>query len=369
MVPKIPIQNLYYLLCYVWDLPDQRNKIKVDGEKCHSLENLLAIILLNVCERLLKRGLTPAYRYLLEEVDGVKGKLNMSSTLKSGRIRLSKTYCHVDELSEDTLINQIVYSTLKRTATLDHLDKSICANITRTLRKFPRISCIHLSDKVFDRVRLARNNRHYSLALHVCKLLFQSTLPKKDTSGRYEFMDFTEDEFQMNALFERFLMNFCKRHCRKQFPQIHREYIHFQLTPFGMMFKRAGEAIPLMETDVSLYNPQTGVKKILDAKYYKETLIAKYGAKAKVRREHLSQIISYVMNQEDNNIPHTLNTSGTLVYPTINEDFDFSYRYKDTSHIIRLTTINLNQDWNKIEARLKEIVEREQPHANIPMTL
>ncbi len=357
MIPGIPIQNLYYLLCYAWDVPDQRNKVKVDGEKCPSLVNLIATILLNICEHLLKRGLAQSYHYELQEVEGVRGKLNVSSTLKSGRMRLGYTNCQVDELSQDTLINQIIYSSLKRLLVSDDIDKSIRENLNKTLHKFPRISEIHLTNKIFDQVNLVRNNRSYALVLNTCKLLFQSTLPKKDKVGQYEFIDFTEDEFKMNYLFERFLMNFCKRHCKEHFPQVHREYINFQLTPFGMMFKRAGEVLPVMETDVSLYNPQTGDKKILDAKYYKEPLVAKYGAQEKVRREHLSQIISYVMNQEDINNPHTFDTSGTLVYPTIDEDFDFSYRYKGTNHIIRATTINLNQDWNNIEARIKEIVE------------
>ena len=356
MIPKIPIQNLYYLLCYVWDVPDQRNKVKVDGEKCHSLENLLAIILLNICEHLLRRGLTQSYRVELQEVEGIKGKLNISSTLKNGRMRLGNTICQVDELSQDTLINQIVYNSLKRLAALKSIDKDIRENINKTIRKFPQISTIHLDNKVFDQVKLVRNNRYYSLALHVCKLILQSTLPKKGIEDQYEFIDFTEDEFKMNYLFERFLMNFCKQHCKEQFPQVRREYIHFQLTPFGMMFKRAGDALPTMETDVSLYNPETGAKKILDAKYYKETLVSKYGAQEKIRREHLSQIISYVMNQENCDNPHTFSTSGTLVYPTVDEDFDFSYRYKDTNHTIHVTTINLDQEWSKIEARVKEIV-------------
>ena len=81
-----------------------------------------------------------------------------------------------------------------------------------------------------------------------------------------------------------------------------------------------------------------------------------YYIMSKVRREHLSQIISYVMNQEDSGNPHTFGTSGTLVYPTIDEDFDFSYRYKNTNHMIHVTTVNLNQDWEKIETRIKEIV-------------
>ncbi len=160
----------------------------------------------------------------------------------------------------------------------------------------------------------------------------------------------------MNAIFERFLMNFCKQNCKEEYPEVHREYIDFKLTPFGMMFKRAGAALPTMETDVTLYNPSTGKKSILDAKFYHESLVSKYGGQGKVRREHLSQIISYVMNQEDAARPHTLNTSGTLVYPTINEDYDFSYRYRDTNHTIHVRTVNLSQDWEKIEERIKEII-------------
>ena len=75
MIPKIPIQNLYYLLCYIWDVPDLRNKVNVNGEKCHSPENLLATVLLNICEHLLKRGLAQSYRYEQQEVEGIGGKV------------------------------------------------------------------------------------------------------------------------------------------------------------------------------------------------------------------------------------------------------------------------------------------------------
>lgn len=86
-------------------------------------------------------------------------------------------------------------------------------------------------------------------------------------------------------------------------------------------------------------------------------LVSKYGGREKVRREHLSQILSYVMNQEDRSKPHTLNACGTLVYPTVDEDFDFSYRYKEGGHRIFVRTVNLRQPWRKIEERVKEIVK------------
>ena len=44
------------------------------------------------------------------------------------------------------------------------------------------------------------------------------------------------------------------------------------------MFKEAGEALPMMETDVTLFNPNTLEKLILDAKFYREALVSKFAA-------------------------------------------------------------------------------------------
>ena len=57
MQQKIPIENLYYLLCYAWGVSDQLDKVKVDGEKCHSLENLLSMVLIMLAIGYCAKGL------------------------------------------------------------------------------------------------------------------------------------------------------------------------------------------------------------------------------------------------------------------------------------------------------------------------
>lgn len=362
MPQQIPIQNLYYLLCYAWDVPDLQRKVKVDGALCHSPQNLLAMVLVAACERILRRGLTHEYQFEEQEVEGIRGKLNVADTLKSGKYRQGRTVCMVDELSQDVPINQIIYSTFKRLLRLPSLDKTVQDKVRNVLRRFPRLREIPVTPQTFERVKIHRNNRSYTLVLHVCKLIHQSTLPKQGTEGRYEFIDFTRDEFKMNILFERFLMNFCKLHCREEFPEIGRSNIDFHLSSYGMVFTQDNEQalrlLPTMQTDVTLYNPSTGRKTILDAKYYEQMLTSRFSQQGKIRREHLSQILSYVVSQEKNTDPHTHGTDGILVYPTVTEDYDVAYRYRNTAHTIRVSTINLNQDWPLIEARLKDIVER-----------
>lgn len=362
MTNVIPIQNLYYILLYAWDVPEQKYRVRVDAEQCHSLPNLFVQMLIGITERLLKQGLTQEYQRKSEDVEGLRGKLCIGETMKVGRLRQGRTICEIDELTHDIHLNQIVYTTLCNSIHMEGVDPSNKERILHLLRRFPLTNKIRLSEKVFSMVQIHRNNRFYLFVVHICQLLYQSLLPIEGSKGVYKFVDFTQNDFKMSAIFERFLMNFCKQHCKEEFPIIGRTNLDFHLTPFGMVFtqdnNQAIRLLPSMQTDVTLYNPTTGRKTILDAKYYQNTLSSHYGQQGKIRREHISQILSYVVSQENPNEPHTLHTDGILVYPTVTDDYDIAYRYNNTFHTIRVSTINLNQDWQKIEERLKDIVER-----------
>ena len=357
---NIPIQNIFYLLCYAWGMADMRSKVKIGISDCKTMGNLLAHILASATEELLRRGLTQEYHETEQIIEGIKGKLNVSSTLKQGRNRQGKTICHCDELSVDALINQIIYSTFSNVMRMNDIDRRNKERISKLMRRFPQTKSICITNQDFHKIRLHRNNRYYNFILKVCEMLHDSVLPDESRKGKLEFMNFVDDERQMNILFERFLLNFCKQECNETYPIVGRSHIHFQLTPTAMTFvsgtDEAIDFLPIMETDVTLYNPKTGRKTILDAKYYHETLASKFGSKGKFRREHLSQIITYVMNQEDDNDPHTKETDGILIYPTIDKDIDVSYTYKNTNHNIRVCTVNLNKDWQLIEARIKGII-------------
>lgn len=145
MQQKIPIENLYYLLCYAWGVSDQLDKVKVDGEKCHSLENLLSMVLIHVCDRLLRQGLVREYRFEEQEVEGVRGKLNLAETLKSGKHLNGRTICQVDELTQDVVINRVIFSTLKRLMRIEGIDEDIRVRLRKTLVRFPHIQEIRVT--------------------------------------------------------------------------------------------------------------------------------------------------------------------------------------------------------------------------------
>lgn len=118
---KIPIQNIYYILCYAWDMGELRDKVNVDAEKCNNFSNMLVHLLLNATDELLRRGLSHGYSSLYNETDCIKGKFIISDTLKSMRYRFGKAWCNYDDYSSDILINQIIFSSLRESIRIDGL--------------------------------------------------------------------------------------------------------------------------------------------------------------------------------------------------------------------------------------------------------
>lgn len=352
MEAQIPIQNLYYLLCYAWGLPEQRDWVKVDADSCPAVLDLLSRLLTKGADILLKRGIAKEYRTHEEKIAGIKGKLELAKTIKANRHREGKTICTLDDLTGDILLNQIVYTTMYRLLGNKDLDKNVGKDLLRTFRRFPKVTIIDINRGTFKDVRLNRNNRFYRLIISVCEMLHANMLPDKQRPGEYRFIDFTRDEDVMNSIFEAFLRNFYHQECSDEYPIVRRTRIPFH---FDAINAEDEELLPIMETDVTLDNPKEGKRIILDAKYYQEMFVSRSGMNKKLRTDHIRQIESYVKHQEDPSIPYTMQTKGIMVYPKTNIDVT-NIDYDSDGHILRFCTVDLGQDWREIDKRLRQII-------------
>jgi 5-methylcytosine-specific restriction enzyme subunit McrC len=59
---QIPIENIYYLLCYAWNKLDEKERVNVSIDDKTELLDLFAKILINATKMLLKRGIDKNYR-------------------------------------------------------------------------------------------------------------------------------------------------------------------------------------------------------------------------------------------------------------------------------------------------------------------
>lgn len=341
----IPIENIYYLLCYAWNKLEEKERVNVSVDDKTELLDLFAKILINGTKLLLKRGIDKSYIDYTDEIIGVKGKVQISQTLKSNLLLKQRTVCTFDTFSSNILTNRILISTLYLLSRTKGLDRELKNELITLQRMFSGIDLIEINNSLFSKIKLNRNNRFYGFLLNVCQIIYENTLPSEQL-GNYKFADFTQDERKMNQLFEAFIRNFYRIEQNK-YNIVKKETIKWQ---FDCKNQGSFQFIPKMETDITLEN--RAEKIIIDAKYYKQTMLINYD-KERINSNNLYQLFSYLINQEDQTLK-TINAKGILLYPTIEKEYDLQYKYK--GHIIEIRTINLNSNWKLIAERLYELI-------------
>lgn len=341
----VPIQNIYYLLCYAWDKLEERDRVHINPDGITELQDLFAKILINGTRLLLKRGIERTYIETVEEYAGIKGKLLVELSVKRNLFAQKKTICCFDEFSSDILINQIILTTILKLINTKQLDKDLKKQLRSLVYMLPGIKRINLNARTFKQVRLNRNNKFYGFLMNVCEIIYENLLPTEEP-GNFTFNDFTRDDRKMNQLFEAFVRNFYKLEQIK-FSSVRVERIKWQLIPKD---RESEKYIPRMMTDITLENNEQKI--IIDAKYYRETLASYYDSE-KIHSTNMYQLFSYLLNQEDLS-NKSKQAKGILLYPTIKKSYDLSYQFRE--HTIEIKTVDLDMKWKEIAARLQSII-------------
>ena len=342
MSRDIPIENLYYLLCYAYDkLPD--NAItRGDSENCPNSENLLALALARGIKNLQRRGLERQYKERIEETARLQGRVLLHESRRQMIDRQGRMLCEFDELTVDCLSNRILKSACELALRSRELTPMVRREIRLAGKLFHEVRSIRLTESICARVRLHRNNRRYRLPLAICRLLLRSMNPNEQSGNREFFDPFMEDK-TMAALFEKFVRNFAKIHmpwCKVSGRQI----------PWDGEFDEISKPhIPIMETDVTL--EADNFKRIIDCKFYKETMVARY-EQLKVRSGHLYQLGAYLRNASV--MPDWENVTGQLLYPAVGQKLDLNFKINGFE--IKVTSVDLDQYWQTIEEQLLEAI-------------
>src|SRR5688572_14056077 len=105
MTESIPIQNIYFLLCYAWDKLDEGETVDVTSLDTNRLADLFARVLTSGTYHLIRRGFDRDYLAFSEETPRIRGRINFPECIKRNLINRGRPLCEFDELSYDVIHN------------------------------------------------------------------------------------------------------------------------------------------------------------------------------------------------------------------------------------------------------------------------
>jgi 5-methylcytosine-specific restriction enzyme subunit McrC len=338
---KIPIKNLFYLLCYAWDVLEPGQVAEVGTVEAPDLENLMASVISGPLERLLRRGLERDYQEKREDATCIRGRIDFQETAK--RMLRGRGAAHVvfDELSPDTLANRILKATihtLLRFETLAASNREELAGLYRGLRE---VSDARVSTGSLYRVRLHRNNQDYRLLLSICEMIHRYALPEEDGHGM-RFVDF--DEGQMWKVFQQFVTNLYRK-----------KQNMYRVNPdaFAWSVSRSPEVerftLPVLQTDIVLTSPASRV--VIDTKFFAEPFDRRYGVT--VRPAHLNQMFAYMQNLAARD-DRRRQVNGVILYAAVSGEFQQDWTL--FGHNLRVAGVDLSNDWRLIEKSLLSVI-------------
>lgn len=335
------------MLCYAWNVLEQSDSIFLGSEKFDNIYNLFARIYVNGTSSLIKRGLNRYYIQENEAVSTLKGKINISDSIKEQTFRNGRMICQYDNFSEDIKLNQIVKTTINILIKAPKLDADLRNKLMKLRLYFEDVQDITFSKGLFSALRYNRNNYQYPMLINISKLIYQGLITN-EVDDEIAFSDFVRDK-QMSKLYEKFVLNFFRMHLDETIYNVHAPKLKWNLDE--EISEEDLALLPEMRTDIVIENKVKNTQLIIDTKYYAQTLVSSNWTDIeKVRTGHLFQILAYV-----NNSDFIGNVRGMLLYPTIEKEINANFPIG--GKIIGIRTLNLDTEWKEISDRLLSLIE------------
>lgn len=340
----IPVRNIYYMLAYAFSVLIEGRYRDLSTEHFDNVGELCAAVLERGITSQIKRGLYRDYMPRTETISSVRGKIEVTESVKSQVFYRRQLVCSFDEFSIDTPMNRIIKATVNLLLRSD-MSKARKKSLKNLMLYFAEVKSVDLRHADWN-LRYDRNNQTYRMLIAVCWLIYRGLI-QTQSDGTVRMMDFL-DEQRMSHLYEKFLLEYFRR----EHPElsVSASYIPWALDD-GF-----DNDLPIMKSDVTL--SKEGRVLVLDAKYYAQTMQKNFN-KRTLHSGNLYQIFTYVKNKEAElaRAGADRNVSGMLLYAKTDEHQQPNGVYRMSGNQISVKTLDLNVPFDGIRAQLDAIVD------------
>ena len=339
----IRIQNIYYMLAYAFQVLDEQGYRNVAIEDFDNTAELCAAILVRGISTQIKRGLGKEYIPRTEALSSLRGKIDITESIKTQALQRNLLVCSYDEFSVNSHMNRIIKSTVLLLLRAD-ITKIRKKKLRKLLVFFDDVDAIDLHSVNWN-MQYNRNNQNYRILISICYLVVKGLL-QTQSDGTTKLMDFL-DEQRMHRLYEKFILEYYRR----EYPQIS---ANASQIPWKLDDDMSA-MLPVMQSDIMLTHGEKTL--IIDAKYYSHTTQIQYD-KHTLHSGNMYQIFTYVKNKEAELADKPHEVSGMLLYARTDEEVYPENEYHMSGNRIEVRTLNLDRDFSQIKAQLDEIARK-----------
>jgi 5-methylcytosine-specific restriction enzyme subunit McrC len=332
------------MLSYAFQALTQSNYEDVAKEKFEDLHNLFAAVLAKGIGYQLKKGLYREYLNRQEDMSVMRGKVNITGTIRSKLERKRVLTCEYDELSENNKLNQILKTTVMLLLRHAKVKPEYKDDLKKKMLFFSNVDTLEPPSIKWSSIRFQRNNQTYRMLVSICQLIIEGMLITTD-KGDYRLATFI-DEQRMCQLYEKFVLEYYYRN----FSSL---TVSASQIPWALD-NGVGTMLPVMQSDITIQKKETVL--IIDAKYYAQTTQVQYN-KHTLHSNNLYQIFTYVKNKDSEfgEKPHVV--SGLLLYAKTEEEIQPDNSYQMSGNKISVRTLDLNREFAEIAEQLNSIAQ------------
>ena len=330
------------MLSYAFQILQEKGYSNIATEDFDNAAELFSAILSKGISLQLKRGLNKDYIEVREPLSAIKGKIDISDSIKTRSVMKSQLICSYDEFSENSYFNRILKTTVLLLLKAD-ISKSRKKELKNLMMYFSNVDILDIHN-IDWHIRYNKNNQSYHLLLSICNLVIKGLLQTQQ-DGTSKLMNFLDEQNECK-LYEKFILEYYRKH----FPQIsaNAEQIPWQLDD-GVK-----DMFPIMQSDIMLKKGNNVL--IIDAKYYSHTTQSRFDSHT-LHSANLYQVFTYVKNKEYELREKEHKVSGMLLYARTDEELQPNNTYYMSGNRIDVRTLDLNLQFSDIALQLDNIVK------------
>ena len=330
------------MLSYAFQILQEKGYSNIATEDFDNAAELFSAILSKGISLQLKRGLNKDYIEVREPLSAIKGKIDISDSIKTRSVMKSQLICSYDEFSENSYFNRILKTTVLLLLKAD-ISKSRKKELKNLMMYFSNVDVLDVHN-IDWHIRYNKNNQSYHLLLSICNLVIKGLLQTQH-NGTSKLMNFLDEQNECR-LYEKFILEYYRKH----FPQIsaNAEQIPWQLDD-GVK-----DMLPIMQSDIMLKKGNNVL--IIDAKYYSHTTQSRFDSHT-LHSANLYQVFTYVKNKEYELREKEHKVSGMLLYARTDEEVQPNNTYYMSGNRIDVRTLDLNLQFSDIALQLDNIAK------------